>query len=88
VGLVAGAAPAVFVVALTVGPGLVIPPYESAVEPVTIPALAGAVLVAIVLGFFVTVAGLVVGAGWLVARLRHARGSSASSCAGWRWRPP
>ena len=37
---VAAAAPVVFVAALTVGPGLVIPPYESAVEPVSIPALA------------------------------------------------
>jgi MFS family permease len=71
---VAAAGPVVFVVALTVGPGLVIPPYESAVEPVTIPALAGAVLVAIVVGFVVTVGGLVVGAGSLVARFRHARG--------------
>jgi len=71
---VAAAAPVVFVVALTVGPGLVIPPYQSAVEPVTIPALAGPVVVAIVGAFFLTVAGLVVGAGSLVARFRHARG--------------
>jgi tellurite resistance protein TehA-like permease len=55
-------------------PGLVIPPYESAVAPVTIPALAGAVLAAIVVGFFLTVAGLVVGAGSLVARFHRARG--------------
>jgi hypothetical protein len=68
------AAPAVFVMALTVGPGLVIPPYESAVEPVSIPALAGTVVVAIVAAFFLTVAGLVVGAGSLVARFRGARG--------------
>jgi hypothetical protein len=60
--------------ALTVGPGLVIPPYQSAVDPVAIPALAGAVLVTIVVGFVVIVAGLVVGAGSLVARFRHARG--------------
>jgi hypothetical protein len=71
---VAAAGPVVFVVALTVGPGLVIPPYESAVDPVTIPALAGAVLVAIVFGFIVAVGGLVVGAGSLVARFRRARG--------------
>ena len=43
-------------------------------DPVTIPALAGAVLVAIVVGFFLTVGGLVVGAGSLVARFRRARG--------------
>jgi hypothetical protein len=72
---VAAAAPVVFVAALTVGPGLVIPPYESAVEPVTIPALAGAVLVAIVAGFSLTVAGLVVGAASLVVRFRRARGT-------------
>jgi hypothetical protein len=72
---VAAAAPVVFVAALTVGPGLVIPPYESAVEPVTIPALAGAVLVAIVAGFFLTVAGLVVGAASLVVRFRRAQGT-------------
>jgi hypothetical protein len=72
---VAAAAPVVFVLALTVGPGLVIPPYESAVEPVTIPALAGAVMVAIVGGFVVTVGGLLVGAGSLAVRFRHARGT-------------
>jgi hypothetical protein len=72
---VAAAGPVVFVAALTVGPGLVIPPYESAVEPVTIPALAGAVLVAIVVGFFLTVAGLLVGAASLVVRFRRARGT-------------
>jgi hypothetical protein len=71
---VAAAGPVVFVLALTVGPGLVIPPYQAAVDPVTIPALAGAVLVAIVVGFFLTVGGLVVGAGSLVARFRRARG--------------
>jgi hypothetical protein len=76
---VAAAAPVLFVLALTVGPGLVIPPYQSAVDPVAIPALAGAVLVTIVVGFVVIVAGQVVGAGSLVARFRHARGWSASS---------
>jgi hypothetical protein len=85
---VAAAAPVLFVLALTVGPGLVIPPYDTVIDPVTVPALAGAVLGTIVVGFVVIVAGLVVGAGSLVARFRHARGCSASSCAGWRWRPP
>jgi hypothetical protein len=68
------AAPAVFMLALTVGPGLVISPYQAAVQPVAVPALAGAVLVAIVVAFFVTVGGLAVGAGSLVVRFRHARG--------------
>jgi hypothetical protein len=70
---VAAAGPILFLVALTVGPGLVIPPYTSAVDTVTFPALAGAVLAAIVAGFFLTVAGLLVGAGSLVARFRRAR---------------
>jgi hypothetical protein len=70
----AAAGPAAFLAALTVGPGLVIPPYDTVIDPVTIPALAGAVLVAVVAGFFLTVAGLVVGAGSLVARFRRARG--------------
>ena len=73
-GRLAAAGPVAFVVALTVGPGLVIPPYDTVVDPVTIPALAGAVVVAIVVGFFLTVAALVVGAGSLVARFRRARG--------------
>ena len=38
---VAAAGPILFLVALTVGPGLVIPPYTSAVDTVTFPALAG-----------------------------------------------
>jgi hypothetical protein len=71
---VAAAAPVVFVVALTVGPGLVIPPYESALQPVTIPALATAVWVAIIVGFLVIVGGIAVGAGSLVVRFRRARG--------------
>jgi hypothetical protein len=69
------AGPVALVVALTVGPGLVIPPYDTVVDPVTIPALAGAVQVAIVAGFFLIVAGLVVGAGSLVARFRRAHGT-------------
>jgi hypothetical protein len=73
-GRLTAAGPVAFVAALTVGPGLVIPPYDTVIDPVAIPALAGAVLVAIVAGFFLTVAGLVVGAGSLVARFRRARG--------------
>jgi hypothetical protein len=73
-GRLAAAGPVAFVAALTVGPGLVIPPYDTVIDPVAIPALAGPVLVAIVAGFFLTVAGLVVGAGSLVARFRRARG--------------
>jgi hypothetical protein len=71
---VAATGPAMFLVAQAAGPGLVIPPYESAVGAVGIPALAGAVLVAIVAGFAVTVTALVAGAGSLVARFRRARG--------------
>jgi len=71
---VAAAVPAGFLVALTVGPGLVIPPYESAVDPVAVPALAGAVRITIVVAFVLTVGGLAVGAWSLVVRFRHARG--------------
>src|SRR4029450_9811175 len=71
---VAAAGPVAFLAALTVGPGVVIPPYDTVIDPVTIPALAGAVMAAIVAGFFLTVAGLVIGAGSLVTRFRRARG--------------
>jgi hypothetical protein len=69
----AAAAPAGFLVALTVGPGLVIPPYESAVDPVAVPALAGPVRLTIAVAFVLTVGGLAVGAASLVVRFRHAR---------------
>jgi hypothetical protein len=68
------AAPAGLLMALTVGPGLVIPPYESAVDPVVIPSLAGAVRITIAAAFVLTVGGLAVGAWSLVVRFRHARG--------------
>jgi hypothetical protein len=71
---VAAVAPVVFVAALTAGPGLVIPPYESAIDPVAVPALAAAVPVAIAVAFSITVGGVAVGAWSLVVRFRHARG--------------
>ena len=70
----AAAAPAGLLVALTVGPGLVIPPYEAAVDPVAVPALAGAVRLTIAVAFVLTVGGLAVGAWSLVVRFGHARG--------------
>jgi hypothetical protein len=57
-------------VALTVGPGLVIPPYEAAVDPVAVPA----VRVTIAVAFVLTVGGLAVGAWSLAVRFRHAGG--------------
>jgi hypothetical protein len=71
----AAAGPVAFLAALTVGPSLVIPPYDTVIDPVANPALDGVALTAIVAGFFLTVAGLVVGAGSLVARFRRARGT-------------
>jgi class 3 adenylate cyclase len=68
------AAPAGFLAALTLGPGLVIPPYQSAVNPVAVPALAGAVRITIATAFVLTAGGLAVGAWSLVVRFRHARG--------------
>ncbi len=71
----AAVAPAVFLAALTVGPGLVIPPYQAAINPVTVPALAGAVRLAIAVVFAITAGGLAVGAWSLVVRFRRARGA-------------
>jgi len=67
-------APAAFLFALAVGPGLVIPPYDTIIDPVTAPALAGPVDAAIAVGLAHATAGLVVGAWSLVVRLRRARG--------------
>jgi len=39
----AAAGPVVFLLALAVGPGLVIAPYQSVIDPVTVPTLAGTV---------------------------------------------
>jgi hypothetical protein len=71
---VAVAGPVVFLSALAVGPGLVVAPYESVVDPVTIPALAGAVTAAIDVAFATAAGGLAVGAGSLVVRFRRAGG--------------
>ena len=68
------AAPAAFPLALAVGPGLVIPPYDTVIDPVTVPALTGLVDTAIVMGLVHATAGLVVGAWSLVVRFRRASG--------------
>jgi hypothetical protein len=70
---VAAAGQVLFLVAVTFGP-LLIPPYESVDKPLALPALNGAMVVATVLGFAITVGGLAVGAGSLVVRFRGARG--------------
>jgi len=70
--------------ALVVGPGLVIPPYDSVIDPVTFPALAGTVLAAIAVAIAITAGGLVVGAWSLVVPFRRARGGGASARHGWR----
>jgi hypothetical protein len=57
-----------------VGPGLVIPPYDTVLDPVTVPALAGLVGVASAMGLVHATAGLVTGAWSLVVRFRRARG--------------
>jgi hypothetical protein len=64
------AGPVLFLLALAVGPGLVIAPYDRAIDQVTSPALAGAAGVAIA----VAVGGLAVGVWSLVVRFRRARG--------------
>ncbi|HYY82308.1 MAG TPA: hypothetical protein VFD04_24450, partial [Actinomycetes bacterium] len=72
---VAAAAPAVLLLALTLGPGLVIPPYDEVIDPVAIPALAGTVQVAVLAAIAVMVGGLAVGAWSLLVRFRRARGA-------------
>src|SRR6266702_1830112 len=62
----AAAGPVIFLLALTVGPGLVIAPYDSVIEPVTIPALAGTVGAAIAVASAIAAGGLAVGAWSLV----------------------
>jgi hypothetical protein len=68
------AAPAAFLLALAVGPGLVIPPYDTVIDRVSVPALAGLVDAAITAGVAFGVAGLVAGAWSLVVRFRRATG--------------
>ncbi len=72
---VAAAAPLALLLALTVGPGLVIAPYGSVVDPVTVPALAGTVTAAIAVAFAIAAGGLAVGAWSLVVRFRRSRGT-------------
>jgi hypothetical protein len=68
------AGPVVFLLALAVGPGLVIAPYDPVIDQVTSPALAGAVGVAIAVAVVIAVGGLAVGVWSLVVRFRRARG--------------
>jgi hypothetical protein len=71
---VVAAGPALFLLALAVGPGLVIAPYDPVIDQVTSPALAGAVGVAIAVAVAIAVGGLAVGVWSLVVRFRRARG--------------
>jgi len=70
----AAAGPVVFLLALAVGPGLVIAPYDPVIDQVTSPALARVVGVAIAVAVAIAVGGLVVGVWSLVVRYRRARG--------------
>jgi hypothetical protein len=71
----AAAAPVGFLLALAVGPGLVIPPYDEVIDPVSVPPLASVVAAVIAVSFTVAIGGLTVGAWSLVVRFRRARGS-------------
>jgi len=71
----AAAGPVLFLLALTAGPGLVIAPYDSVIDPVTVPALAGTVRTAIALAIAIAAGGLAVGAWSVVVRFRRARGT-------------
>jgi hypothetical protein len=66
--------PVVFLVALAVGPGLVIAPYDPVIDQITSPALAGAVGVAIAVAVAIAVGGQAAGVWSLVVRFRRARG--------------
>jgi hypothetical protein len=68
------AGPVVLLLALAVGPGLVIAPYDPVIDQVTSPAVAGAVGVAIAVAVAIAVGGLAVGVWSLVVRFRRARG--------------
>jgi hypothetical protein len=68
------AGPALFLVTLAVGPGLVIAPYDAVIDPVGHPALAGAVRAAIAVAIAMAAGGLVAGAWSLVLRFRRATG--------------
>jgi peptidoglycan/LPS O-acetylase OafA/YrhL len=61
--------------ALGVGPGLVIPPYDEVIDPVSVPTLASAVTAVIAVSFTIAIGSLAVGAWSLVVRFRRARGS-------------
>jgi hypothetical protein len=71
---VMAASPLLLLAALAAGPGLVIAPYDQAIDLVRVPALAGPVRVAIGLAFAIVTAGLVAGVWSLVVRFRRARG--------------
>ncbi len=85
---VAAAAPIIFLVALTFGLGLVLPSYRSVGKPLAAPALAGALEIAANVALSVTVGSLAVEAGSLGCASVMPAAWSASSCAGWRSRPP
>ncbi|MFL6217497.1 MAG: hypothetical protein ACJ742_02850 [Actinomycetes bacterium] len=68
------AGPALFLVTLAVGPGLVIAPYDAVIDPVGHPTLAGAVRAAIAVAIAMAAGGLVAGAWSLVLRFRRATG--------------
>jgi hypothetical protein len=69
------AGPALFLVTLAAGPGLVIAPYDAVVDPVGVPALAGAVRAGIAVAIALAAGGLAAGAWSLVLRFRHATGA-------------
>jgi hypothetical protein len=69
------AGPALFLVTLAVGPGLVIAPYDAVIDPVGVPALAGAVRAAIAVAIALAATGLAAGAWSLGLRFRRATGT-------------
>jgi hypothetical protein len=81
------AAPVVSLLAIVVAPRSADPGARAPDNPFDLTGLGGALLVIYQLAFAVTNVAVLVGGASLVVRFRRAVGPSASSSAGWRWRP-
>jgi hypothetical protein len=79
---------AVLLVAATIAPGSMDPRMLAEEGPQDPRTFGGALLVANLAAQAVGILIILAGAGSLVTRFRHARGSSASNSGGWRWPPP
>jgi hypothetical protein len=86
--VITAATPLALALVVPVAPGRLDPQRLLANSPFSDRALGGVLLAATRVALTVTALAVAVAAGSLVVRFRRAHGSSASSCAGWRWRRP